>query len=174
MENRESWHREANSSCLLSDAAENRGGILKLSRGREEMLSLPISLLTDRWHELSWCQSHGEDNHVENWISVEMLLGWRQSVYSWLLFPVVCIKNQPKTQKLICFSIITLPQRVRCQNSNHRLSSMYNSSSFIQHILSLFWLLNTVCAFSLLDEKPTVVRDGYLLCPAPHLHEVGQ
>ncbi|GLD74443.1 anthrax toxin receptor 2-like isoform X1 [Lates japonicus] len=24
------------------------------------------------------------------------------------------------------------------------------------------------------NQKPTVVRDGYLLCPAPVLHEVGQ
>lgn len=26
----------------------------------------------------------------------------------------------------------------------------------------------------LLDEKPTIVKDGYVLCPAPVLTEVGQ
>ncbi|XP_037548620.1 anthrax toxin receptor 2-like [Nematolebias whitei] len=37
---------------------------------------------------------------------------------------------------------------------------------------------NILCVLSanelLYNEKPTVVRDGYLLCPAPRLHEVGQ
>ncbi|XP_070706669.1 anthrax toxin receptor 2-like [Pempheris klunzingeri] len=37
---------------------------------------------------------------------------------------------------------------------------------------------NIVCTFTAnqktFDQKPTVVRDGHLLCPAPVLHEVGQ
>lgn len=30
------------------------------------------------------------------------------------------------------------------------------------------------CSVFVPDQKPTVVRDGYLLCPAPVLYEVGQ
>lgn len=38
-----------------------------------------------------------------------------------------------------------------------------------------FWACRVhLCLLFLSAEKPTVVRDGYLLCPAVRLEEVGQ
>lgn len=102
-------------------------------------------------------------------IPVELLLACRESVYLTPNFPVVCIKinlNRKSNKGAYLFKMI-LPLKLNVKTTN--MSLVYNISSFIP----LFWIYS-VSVFFLSDEKPTVVQDGYLLCPAPRLHEVGQ
>uniref|UniRef100_A0A3B3YGM2 Anthrax toxin receptor n=1 Tax=Poecilia mexicana TaxID=48701 RepID=A0A3B3YGM2_9TELE len=72
-----------------------------------------------------------------------------------------------KVLKQSCSDVFTIEPSSVCVNGRFVLSV-----SFVQRAL-FFWIYS-VSVFFLSDEKPTVVQDGYLLCPAPRLYEVGQ
>uniref|UniRef100_A0A671WJF1 ANTXR cell adhesion molecule 2b n=1 Tax=Sparus aurata TaxID=8175 RepID=A0A671WJF1_SPAAU len=73
--------------------------------------------------------------------------------------------------KQTCADVFTIEPSSVCVNGKQIdvLTELFLTFFFGRNSVSVF-----VCLCFFLDQKPTVVRDGHLLCPAPVLHEVGQ
>uniref|UniRef100_A0A3Q2FWX1 Anthrax toxin receptor n=1 Tax=Cyprinodon variegatus TaxID=28743 RepID=A0A3Q2FWX1_CYPVA len=77
-----------------------------------------------------------------------------------------------KVLKQSCSEVFTIEPSSVCVNESFNIvlkGSGFSGSKRIDNILCSL-TANQVTY----NEKPTVVRDGHLLCPAPRLHEVGQ
>uniref|UniRef100_A0A3B5A986 Anthrax toxin receptor 2-like n=1 Tax=Stegastes partitus TaxID=144197 RepID=A0A3B5A986_9TELE len=74
--------------------------------------------------------------------------------------------------KQSCSEVFTIEPSSVCVNE-HQKDKLFCRFCSLVNYLYVFSALTVFLCFSS-DQKPTVVRDGYLLCPAPVLHEVGQ
>lgn len=77
-----------------------------------------------------------------------------------------------KILKQTCTDVFTIEPSSVCVNESFNIvlsGSVFSGSKRTDNVLCTLTLDHNT-----FDQKPTVVRDGYLLCPAPVLHEAGQ
>lgn len=131
-------------------------------RTEETLWDCLISLLMDRWW---WC---GRDN-------TDVISSSNRLVFICpaLIPPINCSDVLLFMMQKLWFWSCEVKQDLwgEC------LAKQHQSVACILNILVMFLCEASQSCLRLCfctDQKPTVVKDGHLLCPAPVLHEVGQ